>query len=52
MVKLATRTHLDMEVPGVVLVMGDPDPVVEGDDALVQGQDRLVARPNPTNLHK
>ena len=35
---------LDVEVPGVVLVMGDVDPVVVCDHPLVQAQDRLVTR--------
>ena len=33
-----------MQVPGVVLVMGDVDPVVVRDHPLVQAQDRLVTR--------
>ena len=32
----------DVEVPGVVLVVGDVDPVVVGDDPLVEAQDGLV----------
>ena len=32
----------DVQVPGVVLVMGDVDPVVVCDHPLVQAQDRLV----------
>ena len=32
----------DVQVPGVVLVVGDVDPVVVCDDPLVQAQDRLV----------
>ena len=34
----------DVQVPGVVLVMGDVDPVVVCDHPLVQAQDRLVTR--------
>ena len=33
-----------MQVPGVVLVVGDVDPVVVGDDSLVEAQDGLVTR--------
>ena len=36
----------DVQVPGVVLVVGDVDPVVVGDDSLVETQDGLV-----TSLH-
>ena len=32
----------DVQVPGVVLVVGDVDPVVVCDHPLVQAQDRLV----------
>lgn len=32
----------DVEVPRVVLVMGDVHPVIVGDDALVEAQDCLV----------
>ena len=35
-----------MEIPGVVLVMGQTDPPVLGDDSLVQTEDCLV-----TGLH-
>ena len=41
-----------MEVPGVVLVVGDVDPAVLGDDPLVQGEDGLVARPDPSHCSK
>ena len=32
----------DVQVPGVVLIVGDVDPVVVGDDSLVEAQDSLV----------
>ncbi len=32
-------TDLYVEVPGVVLIMGDVDPGVVGDDPLMQGED-------------
>ena len=32
----------DVQVPGVVLVVGDVDPVIVGDDSLVEAQDSLV----------
>ena len=31
-----------VKVPGVVLIVGDVDPVVVGDDPLVEAQDGLV----------
>ncbi len=39
-----------MKVPGVVLVMGDVDPGVVGDDPLVEGEDCLVTRLDPAHL--
>ena len=32
----------DVQVPGVVLIVGDVHPVVVGDDPLVETQDSLV----------
>ena len=43
-------SDLDVEVPRVVLVMGDVDPGVVGDHPLVEGQDRLIARLDPAHL--
>ena len=39
-----------MKVPGVVLVVGDVDPVVVGDHPLVQRQDGLVPGLDPAHL--
>ena len=40
----------DVKVPGVVLVVGDVDPVVVGDHPLVQRQDGLVPGLDPAHL--
>ena len=40
----------DVKVPGVVLVVGDVDPVVVGDHPLVQRQDGLVPGLDPSHL--
>ena len=40
----------DVQVPGVVLVMGDVDPIVVGDHPLVQRQDLLVPCLDPSHL--
>ncbi len=43
-------TNLYVEVPGVVLIMRDVDPGVVGDDPLMQGEDCLITRFDPTHL--
>ena len=44
-------THLDVEVPRVVLVVGDVYPGVVSDDPLVKGEYGLVARLDPPHLN-
>ena len=44
-------THLDVEVPRVVLVVGDVYPGVVSDDPLVKGEYGLVARFDPPHLN-
>ena len=46
------HAYLDVQVPGVVLIVSQVDPLVEGDHPLVQGQDRLVAGSHPANLDR
>jgi hypothetical protein len=43
-------SDLYVEVPGVVLIMRNMDPGVVGDDPLMQGEDGLVTRFDPTHL--
>ena len=43
-------TNLNVEVPGVVLIMRNVDPGVVGDDPLMQGEDCLITRFYPTDL--
>ena len=40
----------DVKVPSVVFIVGDVNPVVVGDHPLVQGQNRLVPRLDPSHL--
>ena len=40
----------DVKVPSVVFIVGDVNPVVVGDHPLVQGQDCLVPRLDPSHL--
>jgi hypothetical protein len=51
-ISIVTLYHLDVKVPGVVLVVGDVDPGVLGDDPLVEGEDRLVTRLDPAHLSR
>ncbi len=48
--RVRTVTNLYVEVPGVVLIMRNMDPGVVGDDPLMQGEDSLVTRFDPTHL--
>ena len=43
-------SYLDVEVPCIVLVMGDVNPGVVGDHLLVEGEDCLVTRLDPSHL--
>ena len=40
----------DVKVPSVVFVVGDVNPIVVGDHSLVQRQDCLVSRLDPSHL--
>ena len=40
----------DVELPLLVLPVGEGDPLVPGDDAVVDGEDSLCVYPHPSNL--
>ena len=40
----------DVKFPLLVLTVGEGDPLVPGDDAVVDGEDSLCVYPHPSNL--